>query len=67
MEVVALIISGSALFIAVIAFQRTGGIKDLWGRAGAVSSRTQMVRNDLQHRVERPLFSGILAFNQLDW
>jgi len=52
MEVVALIISGIALFIAVIAFQRTGGIKDLRGRARAVTSRTQMVKNDLQRRVE---------------
>ncbi len=41
MEIIALIISGIALFIAVIAFQRTGGIKDLRGRARAVSSRTQ--------------------------
>ncbi len=52
MEIIALIISGIALFIAVFAFQRTGGIKDLRGRARAVSSRTQKVRNDLQHRVE---------------
>ncbi len=52
MEVVALIISGIALLIAVIAFQRTGGIKDFRGRARSVSSRTQTVRNDLRRRVE---------------
>lgn len=52
MEVVALIISGIALFIAVIAFQRTGGIKDLRRRAKSVSFGTKMVRNNLQHRVE---------------
>ena len=45
MEVVALIISGIALFIAVIAFQRTGGFKDLRGRTSAVSSLTQKVRD----------------------
>ena len=52
MEVVALIISGIALLIAVIAFQRTGGIKTFQGRARSVSSRTQIVKNDLQRRVE---------------
>ncbi len=52
MEVVALIISGIALLIAVIAFQRTGGIKSFRSRARSVSSRTQAVKNDLQRRVE---------------
>ena len=52
MEVVALIISGIALVIAVIAFQRTGGIKDLRRRAKSVSFGTKMVRNNLQRRVD---------------
>jgi len=52
MEVIALIISGISLLIAVIAFQRTGGIKDFQGRARSVSSRTQTVKNQLQRRVE---------------
>ncbi len=52
MEVVALIISGIALLIAVIAFQRTGGIKVFQGRARSISSRAQTVKNQLQHRVE---------------
>ena len=51
MEVVALIISGIAFFIAVIAFQRTGGIKDLRGRARAVSSRTQEAVSSLTQTV----------------
>jgi len=52
MEVIALIISGISLLIAVIAFQRTGGIKDFQGRARSISSRTQTVKNQLQRRVE---------------
>ncbi|MFQ5866320.1 MAG: hypothetical protein ACE5IW_13950 [bacterium] len=52
MEVLTLIISGIALVIAIIAFQRTGGIKDIRRRAKSVSSGTKMVRNNLQRRVE---------------
>jgi len=44
MEVVALIISGIALLIAVIAFHRTGGIEDFRGRARSVSS-SRMLKN----------------------
>lgn len=52
MEVFTLIIAVIALVIAVVTYQRTGGIKDLRRRVEAVSSRTQEVRNDLQRRAE---------------
>lgn len=52
MEVVALIISGIALLIAVIAFQRTGGIKDFRDRARSVSSRTQTVKDRAANTLE---------------
>lgn len=52
MEVFTLIIAVIALVIAVVTYQRTGGLKDLRRRVEAVSSKTQGVRNDLQRRAE---------------
>jgi hypothetical protein len=45
MNVVTLIVAVAALVIAVIAFQRTGGIKDLWRQVEVLSSKSEAVRN----------------------
>ena len=56
MEIVTLIISVVALVIAVIAFQRTGGIKDLRRQVDVLSTKSETVRDrtaDVLDRVER--------------
>ncbi|MFQ5850679.1 MAG: hypothetical protein ACE5JU_08825 [Candidatus Binatia bacterium] len=56
MEVVTLIIAVVALVIAVLAFQRTGGIKDLRRQVEVASSKTETVRDrtaDILDRLER--------------
>jgi hypothetical protein len=56
MNVVTPIVAVAALVIAVIAFQRTGGIKDLWHQVEVLSSKSKAVRNrtaDVLARFER--------------
>jgi len=56
MDVVTLVIAVLALVVAVIAFQRTGGIKDLWRQVEVLSSKSEGVRDrtaDILERVER--------------
>lgn len=56
MEIVTLIIAVIALVIAVIAFQRTGGIKDLRHQVDTASSKSEAVRDrtaDALDRLER--------------
>ena len=55
MEVVTLIIAVVALVLALIAFMRTGGIRDLRQQLDAVSAKTEAARDrtaDLLDRLE---------------
>ncbi len=53
MEVFTLLIALVALVIAVIAFQRTGGIKELRQEVDSLSSRTESVRGRTANMLDR--------------
>jgi len=53
MEVFTLLIALVALVIAVIAFQRTGGIKELRQEVDSLSSRTESVRGRTANLLDR--------------
>jgi len=65
MEVFTLIIAVIALVIAGISLQRTGGIKDLRRRVGAVNFSTEVVKNDLRRRAEAVSSKTQLVKNEL--
>ncbi len=53
MEAFTLLIALVALVIAVIAFQRTGGIKELRQEVDSLSSRTESVRGRTANMLDR--------------
>ncbi len=53
MEALTLLIALVALVIAVIAFQRTGGIKELRQKVETLSPRTELVRDRTANMLDR--------------